>query len=310
MTTTISLPLLFFLPLIVGVLMLVAAGVTAARRSRSITFDEDHYPGLAALRRATLRTRYLGIAASVVVFFVVGSVGRYGWGLFVAPAAAGAVVIAAILIGQRLTYTRARSAGTAGIEHRQVRDYLPARTTTIAGAVLLTLAVVGAWTTLVAAPDEFGLDRTFAHPCVVQLWDGEGHHEETVAGASGPFPGSYYTVGMAVAVLAVFVLAWVGLLATTRRPRNGADPELVRVDDALRRQTAEGIVAAFGLAVATSLAGLSYTAAVAVGNQACTTAFGLGSWGLAIVAFVALAASLWFAVIIVVPGDGSSRRPT
>ncbi len=306
--TTISLSLLFFLPLIVGVVMLIAAGIAAVRRSRSMTFDEERYPGLAALRRVTLRTRYLGIAASVAVFFVVGSLGRYGWGLFVAPAAAGAVVIAAILFGQQLTYTRARTAGTAGIEHRQVRDYLPARTTTIAGAVLIILAVVGAWTTLVATPDEVGLDRTFTHACVVQLWDQQGDHEQTVVGTSSPFPGSYYTIGMAVAVLAVLMLAWVGLVATTRRPRNGADPELVRVDDALRRQTAEGIVAAFGLVVATSLAGLSYTAAVAVGNQACTTAYGLGSWGLAIVAFVALAVSLRFAVIVLVPGDGSSRR--
>ncbi|MEO8461874.1 MAG: hypothetical protein ABI555_01565 [Chloroflexota bacterium] len=303
-------PLLFFLPLIVGLVMLVAAGVTAVRRSRSITFDEDRYPGLAALRRVTLRTRYLGIAASVAVFFVVGSLGRYGWGLFVAPALAGTVVIAAILIGQQLTYTRARVTGTAGIERRQVRDYLPARPATIAAALLLVLVVIGAWTTLVATSDGGGFDRTFTHSCVEQWWDQQGGHEQTVVVASSPFPGSYYTVGMAVGVLAVLALALVGLVATTRRPRNGADPELVRVDDALRRQTAEGIVAAFGLVAATSLAGLSYTAAITVGNEACTTAYGLGSWGLAIVAFVALAVSLRFAVLVLVPGDGSSRQPS
>ncbi|MEO5963980.1 MAG: hypothetical protein ABIR11_00840 [Candidatus Limnocylindrales bacterium] len=308
--TTFSFPLLFFLPLLVAVVMLVAAGIAAVRRSRSVTFDEERYPGLAALRRVTLRTRHLGIAASVAVFFVVGSLGRYGSGLFVAPAAAGAVVIAAILVGQQLRYTRARTAGTAGIEQRRVSDYLPTRTTTIAVAALIILAVIAAWTTLVATPDEVGLDRTFTHSCVVQLWDEQGDHEQIVVGTSSPFPGRYYTVGMAVALLAVLVLAWAGLVATTRRPRNGADPELVRVDDALRRQTAEGIVAAFGLAVATSLAGLSYTAAIAVGNEACTTAYGLGSWGLAIVAFVALAVSLRFAVIVLVPGDGSSRRPS
>ena len=78
----------------------------------------------------------------------------------------------------------------------------------------------------------------------------------------------------------------------------------------MRRQTAEGIVAAFGLVVSTSLAGLSYTAAITVGNGACTTAYGLGSWGLAIVAFVALAVSVRFAVLVLVPGDGSSRRPS
>lgn len=308
--TTFSFPIVFVLPAIVAAALLAVAGVTAARRSRSITFDEESYPGLAALRRATIRTRYLGIAVSVVVFFVVASLGRYNQGVFVAPAAAGAVVIVAILVGQQLTYTRARAVGVAGIEHRQVRDYLPWKPSLIAAALLLVLAAVGAWSTVVATPDEAGLDRTFTRSCLEQLWDGQGYHEATVIGTSSPFPGSYYSAGMAMGIAAVLALAWVGLVATTRRPRNGSDRELVRVDDALRRQTAEGIVAAFGLVVATSLAGLSYGAAIAIGQEACTTAYGLGSWGLAILGLVAVAISLWLAVLVVVPGDGSSRRPS
>jgi hypothetical protein len=98
------------------------------------------------------------------------------------------------------------------------------------------------------------------------------------------------------------------VVATTRRPRNAADPELVRVDDALRRQTVEGIVAALGLAVAATLAGLSYAAALAVGAEACTDASGLSSWALALVAFVALALALRFSVIVLVPGNGSRDR--
>lgn len=307
MTSVLDPFLIFGLPLAVAMGLIITAAVLAIRRSRAITFDEERYPGLAALRRATLSSRYVGIAGSVIVFFVVAALGRFGQGLFIAPAAAGAVVIAAILVGQRLTYTRARTAGSAGVERRQVGDYLPARLATIATALLLVLVAVAAWTTLAATADQSGLARAFAHSCTTQLWDQQGYHEQVHVSTSTPYPGSYYTAGMAIGVLAVLVLAWVGLVATTRRPRNGADLELVRVDDALRRQTVEGIVATLGLVAATTLAGLCYAAAVTVGAEACTAAYALGSWALAAVAFVALALSLWFAVIIVVPGDGSGR---
>jgi hypothetical protein len=300
--------LLFGLPLLVAAGLVIAAFVLGVRRSRTLTFDEARYPGLAALRRATLGARYLGIVAGVVVFFVVAGLGRYSQWLFLAPAAAGATVIAAVLIGQRLTYTRARTAGIAGLERREVGDYLPRDLAMTAAGVLLVLAVVGAWTTAVATPDGSGLARAFTQSCTTQSWDGQAQSEQTDVHVSTPFPGAYYTPGMAAGLAALVALAWVGVVATTRRPRNGADAELVRVDDALRRLTVEGIVAALGLAVAATLTGLAYAAALAVGAEACTNAYGFGSWALAAIAFVALALALRFAVIVVVPGNGSRNQ--
>ena len=103
--------LLFGVPLVIAGALVAAAIVLGVRRSRILIFDEARYPGLAALRRATLRARYLGIVASVVAFLIVAGLGRYAQWLFSAPAAAGVTVIVAVLIGQRLTYTRARTAG-------------------------------------------------------------------------------------------------------------------------------------------------------------------------------------------------------
>lgn len=299
---------LFGLPIAVAVSLVIAAFVLGVHRSRTLAFDEQRYPGLATLRRATLRARYLGIAASLVVFLIVAGLGRYGQGAFLAPAAAGATVVAAILVGQRLTYTRARTAGVAGLERRVVGDYLPRRLVLTVAGVLLVLGIVGIWTTAVAAPDTFGLLRGFTHTCTTLVWDGQTQSAQTEVSISTPFPGAYYTVGMAAGILALLALTWIGAIATTRRPRNGADPELVRVDDALRRQTVEGIVAAFGLAVATTLAGLAWLAAIAVGGEACTDAYGLGSWALAAVAFAALALALRFAVFVLVPGNGSGSE--
>ncbi len=308
MTSLFGPAVLFGLPLVVAGGLLMAALVLGVRRSRTITFDEGRYPGLAALRRATLRARYLGIAVGGVAIVVVASFGRYGQGLFLAPAAAGAAVIIAVMIGQRLTYTRARTAGIAGLERREAGDYLPRRLAMTAAGVLLVLAAVGAWTTVVATADESGLARAFTQSCTTLVWDGQTQSEQAEVHASGPFPGSYYTAGMAAGVLAVLALAFVGVVATTRRPRNGADPELVRVDDALRRQTVEGIVGTLGLVAAATLAGMSYLSAVAVGAAACTTAYGLGSWALAAIAFVALTLALRFSVIVLVPSDGSGSR--
>ncbi len=308
MTSVLDPFLIFGLPLAVAMGLIISAAVLGIRRSRALTFDEERYPGLAALRRATLRSRYFGIVVGVVVFLVVAGLGRYGQWVFVAPAAAGAAVTSAILIGQQRTYTRARTDRTAGLERREFGDYLPARLAMTAAGLLLVLAAVGGWAAFVATPDDSGLTRAFTQSCTTQSWDAQGYHEEAEVHVSTPFPGGYYTAGMAVGILAVLALTWAGVVATTRRPRNGADAELVRVDDALRRQTVEGIVATFGLAVATTLAGLSYLAAVTVGMKACTTAYGLGSWALAAAAAVALALALRFAVIVLVPGDGSRKQ--
>jgi hypothetical protein len=301
--------LLLGLPLMVAAGLAIAALLLGIRRSRSLVFDEGRYPGLAALRRATLRARYLGIVVGVVAFLVVAGLGRYGLGLFLAPAAAGAALIAAVLLGQRLTYTQARTPGIAGLDRREVRDYLPIRLAITAAVVLLVLAAVGAWTTLVATSDESGLARAFTQSCTAESFEEGQTTEQAVVHVSTPFPGAYYTAAMAAGIVAVLALAWVGVVATTRRPRNGADLELVRVDDALRRQTTEGITAAFGLVAAATLAGLAYTAALTVGAEACTDAYGLGSWALAAIALGALALALRFSVIVLVPGDGSRSQP-
>jgi hypothetical protein len=300
---------LFGLPLVVAASLVIAALALGVRRSRSLVFDEGRYPGLAALRRATLRARYIGIVVGVVVLLGLAGLGRFGQGLFLAPAGAGAALITAVLIGQRLTYTRARTAGTAGLERREVRDYLPLRLAVTAAGVLLVLAAVGTWTTAVATPDEAGLARAFTQSCTDETFAQGQTAEQTVVHVSTPFPGGYYTAGMAAGIVAVLALAWIGAVATTRRPRNGADPELVRVDDALRRQTVEGITAATGLVAAATLAGLSYTAALTVGAEACTDVYGLASWALAAVALGALALGLRFAVIVLVPGDGAKSQP-
>lgn len=298
---------LILVPVIVAAVLIL----WAVRRNRAIVFDEDRYPGLLALRRSTVAARYVGLAVGAVVFVLVASSGQLGRGLFLAPAAAGAVLVLAVMIGQQLAYGSARTTGVAGIERRPIRNYLP-RSLTV--AVVLFLAVLlasAAWTTLAASPDDLGLYRAFAVTGTQILVTDTGDHEvATVGSTRSPFPGAFYTSMLAIGLPILLALSAVALWLTARRPRNGADPELVPTDDALRRQTAEGIVAAVGLAVSLSLLGVAVGAAISVGGMAeYGMRYTLAAGGLGIAGLASLAIASWCAVLVLVPG-GATVKPS
>lgn len=297
--------------IVLTVFVLVFAGATilwAIGRNRTVTFDEARYPGLAALRRSTVIARYLGLVAGAVVFVLVAGLGRAGRGLFLAPAAAGAVLILAVMIGQQVAYGRARTSGVAAVERRLVRHYLP-RGLSVSVVVLLGLLLAaGFWTTSAADVDGFGLERAFSATGSQTILTSAGAEVMPVHSTRSPFPGWFYTSMSAIGVPIVLALAAIALWLTARRPRNGADPELVPADDALRAQTAEGIMAGVGLTVSLSLFGVAAGAAPAVGGMG---EFGIrytvGAVSLAVVALGALVSAVWCAALLVVPGTRMAR---
>ncbi|HEY5528545.1 MAG TPA: hypothetical protein VIL51_03730 [Thermoleophilia bacterium] len=298
---------LILVPIIVTIFAVVVI-VGAVRRNRAIVFDADRYPGLVALRRSTVTARYVGLAASVMVFVAVASLGQLGRGLFLAPAAAGAVLVLAVIIGQQLAYGGARKTGVAGVERRRVRDYLPRDLTVAVLLFLVILIASAAWTTSAASPDSLGLYRAFAVTGTETVLTKTGPEVVTVGSTRSPFPGAFYTSMLPIGLPIVLALGVIGLWLTARRPRNGADPQLVPADDALRRQTAEGIVAAVGLAVCVSLLGVALGAAGAVGGMAeHGVRYILAAGALGLVALGSLAVASWCAVLILVPGGGTVK---
>ncbi len=154
----------------------------------------------------------------------------------------------------------------------------------------------GAWATAVASPDDLGrAGRSLATTC------GPG-----CTGSRGPWPGSFYTVPLAVGLLLVLVLAVVAARAVVRRPRNGADPDVVRLDDVARRRALETVVAAVGVAVGATLAGSGAVAALALlGSGA------LAAGGAALLAvLLGLAVTVWSTAVLVLPGAGRLRVPS
>lgn len=293
-----------FVPVVVGVIIVV----WAVRRNRAVVLDAQRYPGLASLRRSTMAARYVGFALAVVTFTVVTGLGELGRGLFAAPPAAGIVMLVAIMGGQQLAYGGARTEGVAGIEHRRVRDYVPRALSVTVTVLLALLLASGAWSTVVADVDEFGRERAFTVTGVQEIASGGGFEPVPVSSTQTPFPGAFYTVALGIGLPIVLLLGLLALRLTALRPRNGSDSQLVSADDALRRQTAEGVVAAIGLVASLSLAGVAAGAGLSVGGMhEFGVWYGLGGMLFGLLVIASIVVAIWCAVLVLVPGSGAVR---
>lgn len=301
-----AVPLLVFLGL-------VAALGAGRRRATRLIFDGDAYPGLVALRRTTIRFRWVGIVAGLVAGIAVIPLGRLSPLAFAAPLVTGLVAVVVILLGQQLSYTKARSHGSAGLETRRVRAYLPRGLARWVGGATAALLTVCLFTTLAASPDDMGRPgRSLQAAWFERVYEaGTGGVIQPTdvphMGTAGPFPGSFYTLAAVIALALLLVIATMGLVLTARRPRNGADPELVRVDDALRRITAEGIVAATGAGVAGAVLAVTAVAYPRFGGFSAVPIYVAVSYLFAVIALGALALTLAFIVTLLVPGNGEPR---
>jgi hypothetical protein len=289
-----------------AVIFAAAVTIWTLRRRGAVSFDRTRYPGLVTLRRSALLARYIGLALAVVAFAAVTAWDRLGRGLFLAPAVAGIVLLLALLVGQQSAYKKVRSVGTAALERRRVIDYVPRSLSIAVVVVVAVLLVIGIWTTVVASPDDFGLYRSLA---IDTTETGPGGEIHMVSTARGPFPGGYYTLMPAIGIPIVLILGGATLMLTARRPRDGSDPELVKVDDLLRSWMSESVLAAVGLAAGLTLLGISLSAAdvlVSLGgvHQRLCLAAGVGAGA---VALGALLVSIWCTALILAPSEEGAR---
>ncbi|WP_394275960.1 hypothetical protein, partial [Luteococcus sp.] len=97
----------------------------------------------------------------------------------------------------------------------------------------------------------------------------------------------------------VLLTLGLGLGLVLRRPRNGADPVVVAIDDQARTRNAEAMAAAALLGVAGSLVACSLLAAMAALEPFLWLALAL-----VVAAFCALLACTWAISVLLVPGRG------
>ena len=292
--------LVFLLPLLVVAAVVAVVLVAVPRRRALVAADEAAFPGLAHLRRTTLAARLVAVLVGLVALVPVGTVGRLGQGLARVPAAFAAVQILGVLAADLVARHDARTPGSAGLEVRRARDFLPQGLTRMTGLAAGALTVLLVWATMVASPDDLGrAGRSLSYTCV----------DDCDSGALGPWPGSFYSVPLALALLTVTALAALAVVATVRRPRDGSDAEVLRVDDAVRRRSVESVLASLCVAVSASLAGTGLVAGLGlVGQSRAPLGLQIAGWLALAAGLAALVLLAWCLVVLTLPGGPAEHE--
>lgn len=248
-----------------GLLLLAGIYIHTRHRERAFAADLERFPALRGLRRTAGLARAAGVGAGLVAALVMLWLDATGRLVAIAPMVAGVLLVAGVLVGQGLARGAARVPGRASLERRGMRDYLPRGLTIAVGVALVLLAALLAWTTANASATDDGHMRGYAYECTVDL----GGEQMVSTHLRSPFPGSYYSGWIALGAVALVVVASVALWVVATRPRNGSDPHLVRLDDALRHQASEGVMAAVGLAMGITWAAVGALTALPAVSALC-----------------------------------------
>lgn len=239
--------------LVLLVLVLLVAGAVAAARPRPVA---SLPPRLVDVQRATARWRTAGLVVGLVLAAGSASSGGLGRGLMLAGPLLALGVLLGVVVGELRVTAPPAEQRAALLEVRRVRDYAPrvlAPLVLAAGALLGALLVV---TTALGSADDLGrAGRSLFRQCTALQSE-----------SRGPWPGSFYSLPLALVVGLGLVVAAVALRQVVRRPRQGSD---LAADDALRRRAAESVTAAAGLLVAVPFAGVAMIAALGLSGTSC-----------------------------------------
>ncbi len=253
-------------PLLVPLLVLAVWLARWSPKSRPpLELDLSLDGALVASHRKTAGWRRAGLGLGVVVAAVstvTASAGLHNLGAMLAPTAFGLCVIGGVIVGELTTIPRPQGVRTAALETRAVGHYIPRRLGALVAASALGLGAVLVTTTLMgSADDQGGAGRFLTRQCSAEIW-----------ARNGPWPGSFYSVPLGIAVVVGLLAAAVALRTVVLRPRGGSDHDLVAADDVLRRGSAEAVTAATGVVVAASLSGVALVAGVRLIGVACPPA--------------------------------------
>ncbi|WP_168582507.1 hypothetical protein [Gephyromycinifex aptenodytis] len=306
------------LPVLLGLTVLGLMLVLVPRRRRLVAINEHAHPGLAALRAKTTWARVLGLILGVGAAAGVAALDtawtRLGRGLLVAPLVFAGTLIVVLSAGDLAAHRDARTASDgpragAVTEHRRASQFLPpaiSAAVAAAGAIFIVLLTLAwAW----GSPDDAGRPgRSFT----------TGSPDGRFTSISGPWPGQFYAVPAFVGVGILTVLTAAALLVIIRRPRDGSDAEIARVDGIVRRREAESLVAAAGLGLSISATGvglemarilLSERPGARLNGYTLSRWYDIAGWSALVLALLYVGIGLWCAVVLLAPGASAPRGP-
>ncbi len=284
-----SLPVLLVLVGGPTLLIVIALVARAHRHERVDTRNEWRW----------VRVMWAGaLLTGAIAAWLLNSTLDLGRGVMLTPAVLGLFVVAGVGLAETVVRPhRPTGPRTASLASRRVGHYVPRALATavavIAGLHLATLAL----TTVTASADDVGrAGRSIAATC------------DTMGSAAGPYPGSFYSVPLALLLLVTALIATASLIAVVRRPRGFAHDEAG--EEVLRRQSISRVLAAGGAALAASQAGIAFFAATALLRMDCQRAWMAPiGWLLAASVPAALLLIIWFLGRLVAPGAVRSSAP-
>jgi hypothetical protein len=284
--------------LLVPVILIVA--VVLSRRSRPARRALSRVEVMMANHRVAVGWRWAGIGLGVVAAALTAKGLWLGLGMMLAPVAFGLLVIAGVIVGELATIPQRQGVRTAALKTRNVRHYLPRLLGGLVAASTLSLGALLVATTLMGSADDLGrAGRSLSRICSPATVAGGG----PTSASHGPWPGLFYSVPLAVAVLVGLVSAALALRTVVLRPRSGSDPELIAADEVLRRRSAEAVVAATGVMVAASLVGVALTAASGLLGTCPTASWTMGGIALLVLATLMLLLAIYcLALLLAGPG--------
>ncbi len=195
--------------------------------------------------RLVLVVRLLALLLGIALAVVTWNLGTSGRGAMLALAVLGFCVLLGTAIGE--TVVRPRSAPgprSASLTPRRVRDYLPWTAPLVTVQVVLLVAIM-VFASVTASDDSLGRSRALA--CSAG----------PLTQAHSPYPGLFYSVPLAAALVIVLATAVLAARRVVDRPRGMATTE--QGDDRLRRNSLGMVFAATGVAVGFPLSGLAVT---------------------------------------------------
>lgn len=285
---------------VLAVPLILIVAIVLSRRSRRGDQALSPADAMMANHRTAVAWRWAGLGLGAAAAAVTANTVSLGLGLLLAPAVFGPFVIAGVIAGELATTPQRQGVRTAALQTRSVRQYLPRLLSALVAVSTLGLGSLLVTTTLMGSADDLGrVGRSLSRVCSPAISAGGG----PVSASHSPWPGLFYSVPLAIAVIVGIVAAALALRTVVLRPRGGSDPELIAADDVLRRRSAEAVVAATGVMVAASLVGVSFTAGSGLLGTCPTTAGTLLGFALLVLATLMLALVVWcLALLLASPG--------